>query len=356
MKFLLSDEQLAMADGLETLLAQQCPARRVHQIIDGDEAFEPGLWQKLLDFGVASVMVSEEYGGLGLELIDLAIIAESLGQHAAPVPFLGHVLATLAIAIGGSDAQRQRWLPRLAAGEVLATVALGEGDARWRPEEWTAGLTGQPVVKHAVPHGAEAKLLVVGMADGGLGLVEADGIGDIERLDATDRTRPIDRVTLHAGAVEPLPGGQEAASRLFDAAAVLLAADAFGGGSHCLSMSVAYAKEREQYGRPIGSFQAVKHQLADMALRVEPGRGLYWYAAHAYNAIPDQSAYAAAQAKAHVCDAYLQAARDSVEAHGGIGFTWEHDAHIYLKRAIFDWAWLGQPSQHRQRAADLIGW
>jgi alkylation response protein AidB-like acyl-CoA dehydrogenase len=121
-------------------------------------------------------------------------------------------------------------------------------------------------------------------------------------------------------------------------------------------MAAEYAKVREQFGVPIGTFQGLKHQIADMAIRMEPCRGLYWYAAHAFDAVPDKVSHAAAQAKAHVCDAFLQCARDTVEAHGGIGFTWEHDAHIYLKRAMFDWAWLGQPSRHRERAATLAGW
>jgi alkylation response protein AidB-like acyl-CoA dehydrogenase len=121
-------------------------------------------------------------------------------------------------------------------------------------------------------------------------------------------------------------------------------------------MTVDYAKMREQYGQAIAQFQGLRYQLVSMALAVEPSRGLYWYAAHAWDAIPEKASYAASQAKAHVTDVYLQVTRDMVEAHGGIGFTWEHDTHIYMKRAMLDWAWLGSPSRHRLRAADCAGW
>jgi alkylation response protein AidB-like acyl-CoA dehydrogenase len=291
-----------------------------------------------------------------VEMIDLAVVAEALGERAAPVPFFGHTLAAVAVAAGGSDEQKSRLLPRIAAGEVLATVALGEGEGRWLPEQWTLAGPKLAGTKTLVPNAAEADVIVVGLAGGGLGVVEGkDGV-ETSRIDASDRTRPVDTVTFTNAAVEPLADGEAAAAKLIDAAAILLAADAYGGGRRCLDMAVEYAKVREQFGVPIGSFQAVKHQLANMALEVEPTRGLYWYAAHAYDSIRDKATHAAAQAKGHCCGVFLQAARDTVEAHGGIGFTWEHDAHIYLKRAMFDWGWLGQPARHRERAAALSGW
>jgi alkylation response protein AidB-like acyl-CoA dehydrogenase len=355
--FLLSDDQIALQDTLRSLLAHECAPRRVHAVIDGPGGFDEALWRKLVEFGVTGISIPQSHGGLGLRMIDLAIVAELLGEYAAPVPFLGHALACLAVTFGGSDAQKARWLPRMASGELLGTVALGEGAARWLPAQWTLGgggvLNG---VKHLVPNAAEAELLVVGVAGGGLSIVEGRAGIETDRIDAVDRTRPVDRTKFTDVRGEPLEYGGEAASKLVDSAAVLLAADAFGGASHCVSMAVEYAKVREQFGVPIGSFQGLKHQLANMALAVEPARGLFWYAAHALDALPDTASHAAAQAKAHVCDVYLQATRDTVEAHGGIGFTWEHDAHIYLKRAMFDWAWLGQPARHRLRAAALAGW
>jgi alkylation response protein AidB-like acyl-CoA dehydrogenase len=357
MNFLLSSEQLMLMDALRTLLREVCPSRRVHEVINQDLGFDPVLWGALVEFGVPGMILPHAYGGLGLELIDLGCVAETLGEFAAPSPFLGHALAGLAILLGGSEAQRGRWLPDLASGTKLGSVALGEAAGRWLPQEWTLALGGTlSGAKKLVPNGLEADLLVVGIEGGGLAVVERSGTMTTARIDAVDRTRPLDHVIFRGTPAEPLEGGVLAGPRLIDAAAILLAADAFGGASQCVRMSTDYSMTREQFGVPIGSFQAVKHQLANMALDVEPGRGLYWYAAHAFDKLPERAAHAAAQAKAHICDAYVQTARATVEAHGGIGVTWEHDAHIYLKRAMFDWAWLGQPSNHRLRAANLAGW
>jgi len=163
-------------------------------------------------------------------------------------------------------------------------------------------------------------------------------------------------VRFNGAACDELPGGPDAAGRVRDAALVLLAADAFGGAWRCVEMAVEYSKSREQFGVPIAHFQSLKHQLADMAVDVEPARALYWYAAHAFDHIPDESERSAAVAKAHLTDRYMQVARDTVEAHGGIGFTWECDVQLYFKRAMFDRTLLGTPREHRERAANLANW
>lgn len=357
MNFLLTDDQLALVESVSNLLRDKCDPLHVHKLfnVEGDAQFDRELWRALCDMGVPAIMVPEEHGGLGLGLVDLAIVAEALGKAVAPVPLLGHALAALAIALGGSDAQKARWLPLLATGEVLATVALCEGKGGWMPEAWTLNGPGLSGTKTLVPNAAEADLIVVGTADG-LALVEKGASYTCTRIDSADRTRPIDTVTFDQAAAEPLAHGAAATARLIDAAAVLIAADSFGGADHCVAMSVEYAKLREQYGQPIAGFQGLRYQLVAMALATEPSRGLYWYAAHAWDAIPDKASHAASQAKAHLADTYLQVTRDTVEAHGGIGFTWEHDTHLYMKRAMLNWAWLGSPSRHRLRAADLAGW
>lgn len=357
MNFLLTEDQLALVESVSNLLRDKCDPLRVHKIfnVEGDAEFDHELWSALCDMGVPAIMVPEAHGGLGLDLVDLAIVAEALGKVVAPVPLLGHALAALAISLGGSEAQKARWLPLLATGEVLATVALCEGKGGWMPEGWM--LTGPSLsgVKTLVPNAAEADLIVVGTAEG-LALVEKGASYSCARIDSADRTRPVDSVTFEGAAAEVLVHGAAATTRLIDAAAVLIAADCFGGADHCVAMSVEYAKIREQYGQPIAGFQGLRYQLVAMALATEPSRGLYWYAAHAWDAIPDKSSHAASQAKAHLADTYLQVTRDTVEAHGGIGFTWEHDTHLYMKRAMLNWAWLGSPSRHRLRAADLAGW
>ena len=174
--------------------------------------------------------------------------------------------------------------------------------------------------------------------------------------DGADRTRRLAHVTYVATPADAMPAPRETADRVVDAALVLLAADAFGGASRLLEMSTDYAKTREQFGGPIGRFQGLKHQLANMAVEVEPARGLYWYAAHAYDQQSPDSTRVAALAKAHLGDVFMQTARAAIEAHGGIGYTWAYDAQIWFKRAMFDFAYLGAPSRHREHAAQLSGW
>ena len=246
----------------------------------------------------------------------------------------------------------------MGTGDRVGTVALGEEGDHWQPGEWSveAGdtLTG---VKTNVPFASSSDLLVAGVAGGGLAVVEGGASGlSCEKLPGADRTRRIERVTFDSTPCEVLPGGTGVSTRLRDVGLVLLAADAFGGASRCIDMAVEYAKTREQFGVTIGHFQALKHQLANMAVDIEPARGLYWYAAHAMDHVEDQAERSAALAKAHLTERFMQVARDTVEAHGGIGFTWECDVQIWFKRAMFDRAFFGTPSVHRERAAALAGW
>jgi len=317
------------------------------------------LWHNMAELGLAGLALPERYGGAGLELIDLALAAEVLGHQAAPGPFLSHALAGLSILLAGSDAQRDAWLPALASGESLGTVGLGEGaqqssSAIRRIQRTGDRATGE--MRHVL-FGADADLIVLATADEELVVVErgADGLS-ARQVDAVDRSRRLWDLELSDTPCQPLPGGAATAPRVRDAGLCLLAADAFGGATRAVEISVAYAKERQQFGVTIGHFQALKHQLANMAASVEPSRGLYWYAAHAWDALPEQSERLAAVAKAHVTDRFAQAARDAVEAHGGIGFTWEGDIQIWLKRAIFDRNYLGSPVVHRARSARLAGW
>ncbi len=358
MNFDLSEEQQLLQQTVTQFLEGECPAPALRQIFEGEAGFEPSLWKGMVELGLAGLHLPEEYGGAGLELIDLALVAESLGTGGAPGPFLGNSLASLAILLGGSDEQKKTWLPRLATGEVIGSVALAEEGSAWQPEEWSlaagAKLTGE---KLHVPYASLAEVIVVGVSGGGLALVERAGDGvQTEPTDGVDRSRRLERLKLENAACDPLPRGAEAAPRVRDAGLVLLAADAFAAGHRLVDMSVEYAKTREQFGVTIGHFQALKHQLANMAVEIEPSRALYWYAAHAFDNIPDEAPRAAALAKAHICERAMQIARDAVEAHGGIGFTWECDVQIWFKRAMFDRAFLGTPAVHRERAAQLAGW
>lgn len=359
MDFGLSEEQELLQHTVAQLLEKECPSTRLHEMFDGDEPYDASLWRSLVGMGLAGLWVPEEHGGAGLEMIDLALVAEMLGRGAAPAPFLGHALATVAVGLGGSEVQRKRWLPALPTGDALGSVAITEPGGAWDPAAWSLEAGGGRLsgVKEHVPNGAAADLLVVGVAGGGLALVERGAPGvSAEAIDGADRTRRLDRVRFDGAPCELLAEGAAAAPRVRDAGLCLLAADAFGGASRCVEMSVEYAKTREQFGVTIGHFQGLKHQLANMAVDVEPARGLYWYAAYAWDALPEERERAAALAKAHLTDRFMQVARDAVEAHGGIGFTWESDVQIWFKRAMFDRAFLGNPSEHRERVAALAGW
>jgi alkylation response protein AidB-like acyl-CoA dehydrogenase len=363
MDFSLTQEQELLQETVRGFVAKECPPQQVRRIFDGDRQAVPALWKGLVEMGVAGLVVPEAHGGAGLELLELALVAEELGRGAVPVPFLGHALATLALVHGGSPAQQARWLPRLAAGETRATVALAEPGGSWLPAQWGAALRGGRLSgkKAFVPEAEDAELFVVGAAGGALALVEA-GAGVRAVPDAAlDRGRPLAALELDGAPAEPLAG--DAAARLIDAGSVLLAAgsvllaaDAFGAAHQLVRTTAAYVSTRQQFGQPLAQFQAVKHQLANMALDVDPTRGLWWYAAHAFDHAREDAPRAAALAKAHVTERAQQVARDAVEAHGGIGFTWECDVQIWFKRVMFDRLWLGAPELHRERFAALEGW
>jgi alkylation response protein AidB-like acyl-CoA dehydrogenase len=353
-----SEEQELLQETVGQFLEGECPPTRLREIFDGDTGHDPALWKGMVELGLAGLAIPEQHGGAGLETIDLALVAETLGYGGAPGPFLGHVLAATAIAAGGSDAQQRAWLPRLASGEVLGSVALGEAGGAWLPEQWTlaerGGLHGS---KSFVPYGEIADVFVVGCEGGGLALVERGGSGLLAtHYEGVDRTRRMASLAFDGTPCETLDRGADAAARLRDVALVLLAADAFGAASRLIDLSVAYAGTREQFGVTIGHFQALKHQLANMAVDIEPARGLFWYAAHAIDHVPADASRFAALAKAHLTDRAMQVARDAVEAHGGIGFTWECDVQIWFKRALFDRAWMGTPEVHRERSVALAGW
>lgn len=358
MEFLLSNEQIEIQDTVKRFVEDTCPSTTLHEIFDSEDGFSAPIWQGLVEMGIPAMCVPEEFGGLGMELLDLATIAEVLGYNATPGPFLGHSLATLAINAAGSDEQKAKWLPQLAAGEVIASFACAEPGDRWLTEALTmsaaATLNGE---KQFVLYARHADLLVVALADGKFAVVEKDAAGiSITDLDVADRTRRVFNVSFTDTPAEILAGGADAAAKVQDAALVLLSADGFGGASRCIELAVEYAKTRSQFGQVIGKFQALKHQLANMAVDAEPMRGLYWHSAYAYDHEPDQASRQAALAKAHIGERFLQTARDTIEAHGGIGYTWECDTQIMLKRALFNFAYMGTPGLHRRRAADLAGW
>ena len=359
MDFGLSEEQKLLQETVRGFVDNECPPQELRPLFDAGVGHAPSLWQGLGEMGVLGLIVPEEYGGAGLEVLDLALVAEVLGHAALPTPMLGHALAEVVIAEGGSEAQRGQWLPRLADGSLVGTVALCEQGSAWEPESWRTTAAGGSLSgsKLHVAHADVADLLVVGVEGGGLALVERAATGvKLEPVDGADRTRPIFRVDFDRAPCEILSADPRLAGRLRDVGLVLLAADAFGVATRLVDMCVEYAKTREQFGRKIGEFQAVKHQLARLGLDVEPTRALYWHAAYAVDHLPEEGERSAALAKAHITDRAMHTARMAVELHGGIGFTWECDVQMWFKRAMFDRAWLGTPESLRERCAALAGW
>jgi alkylation response protein AidB-like acyl-CoA dehydrogenase len=331
--FDLSPEQYLFEETIRSYLLAEHPATQTvaqSEAAGQETGWDTRAWKGLADLGLAAIAVPEECGGLGLGVLDLAVAAQALGYGAAPGPWLAHWLATLAIVRGGSPEQRARWLPGLGDGSARASLVWNE--------------PGSPVLS-----ARSADVLVVRRGDS-LGLVAASGI-TVTPLRGVDYTRPIDTVQV-AQPPEPLPGGDAALTAWLRAAGhALVAADSFGGSQRALEQSVAYAKTRQQWGQVIGLFQAVKHQLADLALLIEPGRGLFWYAAYALDEALPGAVGAASLAKAHLTDVYVQAVRDAIELHGGIGYTWECDLHVYLKRALLNREFLGDPESLRQELA-----
>ena len=359
MHFGLTEEQTLLQETLRGFIANECPPNRLRELFDSEQAHDPALWKGLAEMGLCGLIVPERYGGAGLEVLDLALCCEELGSGALPGPLPFHSLASLAIARGGSDAQRERFLPALASGEKVATIALAEPNDRWDPVEWSASVVEGAISgkKVHVPFADVADLLVVGTSDGGLAVVEqgAEGL-QINAVASADRTRPLSEVILDSTPAEKLSQGSDVSAGIRDAGLAILAADAFGAAWALTRMTVEYAKTRQQFGRTLAEFQAVKHQLADMATTIEPTRGLYWYAAYACDHLADEAPRQAAIAKAHITDCAVEISRDAVELHGGLGFTWECDVQIWLKRALFDRAFQGTPDFHRMRSADLGGW
>ena len=354
MRFALSEDQRLLQDSLEKALAELSPLERVRRFADQGEESAPDIWRGLADLGLPGLLIDEEHGGLSLGMLEAALAAEALGRAVAPTPFLGSaVLAPLALKLGGTDEQRARWLPKLAAGEVTAGVAISEPIAGSRDGAGVTAqggkLSGKALFAIDV---AGADLLVVADCAGGLHLAEtADAI---EAMASIDATRRLSELTFKATPAQALSSNQ-ALERLRDAAWILLAADTLGAAQAMIDKAVAYAKERRQFGRVIGSFQAVKHLCAEMAAELEPARSLVWYAAYAFDHAPDEAPLMAAHAKAHLSEIGRFIARTSTEVHGGIGMTDLLGLHYWFKRIGLNRQLLGGPERVREAAARMQG-
>ena len=379
MNFAFSSEQEQFRHSLRRFLADKSPAAEVRRLMETDEWYDPQVWKQLADqLGLQGLAIPEEFGGTGATPVELGIAFEEMGRALLCAPFFSTVgLAAQALLAVGDDQAKREYLPRIADGSLLATVAVTEPDGCW---DLAAVRTSAAADSAApgVPRGSAATaafrldgtkmfvvdghiaqlLLVVARTDDGLGLfaVDASDAGVARTLLPTlDMTRKLARVELSGVPARLVsgPGDATAAlSRALDLALVALTAEQVGGAQRCLDMAVDYAKIRMQFGRPIGSFQAIKHKCAEMLIEVESAKSAAY---HAAGSTADELGVAAAVAKAYCSEAYFQVAAETIQVHGGIGVTWEHDAHLYFRRAKSSQLMLGDEHYHRERFAALTG-
>ena len=376
MNFAFSEEQEELRRTVRQFLEAKSPETEVRRLMETAEGYDTSVWKQMgQELGLQGLAIPEEYGGQGFTFIELGIVLEEMGRVLLCAPYFSSVvLAADAIMNVGTDDQKQALLPGIASGDTIATLAFTEPSGKWdaagitmEANENVGGeftLSGE---KMFVLDGFTADtIVVVARLEGTTG---TDGImfftvaGDAEGLTRTplqtmDTTRKQAKLEFDNVVASPLGSTQDglaAFSKTLDQAAVALANEMMGGAQRVLEMSVEYAKVRVQFGRPIGSFQAIKHKCADMLLEVESGKSAAYYASWAAAEDNDELPSVASLAKAYCSEAYFHAAAENIQIHGGIGFTWEHDAHLYFKRAKSSELMLGDPTYHRELLAQRIG-
>ena len=374
MDFAFSEDQEMLRASARDFLAKDCPPAVVRKMMDADDAYDPGLWRKVSEMGWTGLSIPEAYGGIG-SFLDLVVVLEEAGRNLLPGPFFTTMgLAVPALLEAGTEAQKKQVLTAIAAGEARATVALTEPAGRWDAE----GVALQAVrsgdgwkldgVKLFVPDAGVADYVVVaartrGSGEEGVTLFLLKGrpagltVTPMKTLDMTRRWYELrfEGVQVPADAVMGTPDqGWAPMKRVLEWGAAALCAEMVGGAQHVLEKSVDYAKTRHQFGKPIGIYQAVSHKLADVLLETEGARSATYYAAWAVDANAPDRALAASMAKAYVSDAYRRAAGNAIQVHGGIGFTWEHDMHLYFKRAKASEVTLGDATYHRELVAQAL--
>ena len=348
MNFDFSDEQKQLRDEARKFLAEKCPPKTVRTVLEGKQPYDRELWKGLADMGFLGVAIPEAYGGAGAGHLELCVLAEEMGRALAPVPFSSTVyLAAEALLLAGSDAQRQKWLPLVASGEAIGTLALFEGKGNPSPEgiKLSAAGGGLNGVKKPVPDGAIADFAIVAARTGSSGRetdislflvdMKAEGV-EAKSLINVDPSRGQAELTFRNCKAEPLGRANEGwsiVSQLLDRAAVLMAFEQVGGADRALEMGRDYALDRIAFGRPIGSFQAVKHMLADMYVSATLARSNCYYGAWALSSDASELPEAAAAARISATQAFQHCAKNNIQVHGGMGFTWEFDCHMYYRRA-----------------------
>lgn len=357
MDFGLSEDQLLLDDTVRRFLADQVPIERVRELREKNCPNDRAIWMALAELGLTGILVPEAQGGSALALLDAALVSQALGHAVTPTPFLASaVMAPIALAaVGGSEAFG--WLAGIATGDLVFGVAV--------TELFSVREAADVSLKAGALHGkammaidaCTADLLLVAIDDDMLGVVKTDTGGlEITRLATVDATRCTAEVLLEGVRPEAVfEGAEHAIDRMLDAGRIALAADALGACESMVEQAVAYAKQRKQFDRLIGSFQAVKHMCSEMIAEVEPARSLLWYAAHSFDAVPNEAPLMACHVLAHISEIAREIASISTQVHGGIGWTDEQNLHFWFKRIANARHLLGGPEYLRNRAAELQG-
>jgi alkylation response protein AidB-like acyl-CoA dehydrogenase len=349
--FELSDDQVVLRDAARELLDGFASPAQVRSVVDAGGGFDPKLWQAMVDQGWTALALDEAHGGLGLGFVEVAVLLEQVGAHVAPAPILSQVVALTTLTDTACDQSAgsvlDRWLSPLIEGSSLATVAWVALDAHERDGQWTVTGRTEPAL-----YAPSADLAVVRSSDS-LFAVDLTDVGRPDREPAMDLTREVGWLTFD-GAPAVRLGGAELVERYGDLGATAYSAELLGIAQRALDLSVDYAKVREQFGRPIGSFQAVKHRCADMLVDVEGMRSAAYYAAWSVAADDADRSIAASTAKTWCSDASKRVTASALQVHGGIGFTWESDVHLFLKRSQLDERAFGDATFHRTRLARLL--
>ncbi len=343
MNFDFSDDEKMVQDQIRRFLQDNCGANEHRAVLEGQTLQSDKVWQGLAEMGVQGTAIAEAYGGVDMGYLTLCLAARELGGHLAAVPFSSSIyLCAEAISRFGSADQKEKWLPMLASGQVTGTLAVSEGVQEFRPDAVSTNFSDGKLsgTKLIVPHGMVADIAIV-VASHGTGLslviVELDDSmrASVEAVDPTMASATLTFDKVAGEALSEVKDGAEALADIYNHAAVLYAFEQLGGAERALDMAVNYAKERFAFGRPIGSFQALKHMMADMYVALKLAESNCYYAAWALQNDADDLPLAAATARVSATQAFQLCARDNIQVHGGMGFTWEFDCHLYYRRSNY---------------------
>ena len=370
MNFAFSEEQEELRNVVRQFLEAKAPEAAVREQMETERGFDPDVWKQMAEqLGLQSLTIPEEFGGQGFGYVELIVVLEEMGKTLVCAPYFSTVvLAANTLLQSGDDAAKKEYLPGIASGETIATLAFTEPSGKWDESGVEASASGSgdswklSGTKMFVLDGHTADLIIVAARTSkGVSLfaVNGDAAGltrtPLATMDQTRKQAKLELDGVEGRLIGEEGKGWDVLSTVLDLAAVALAAEQVGGAQRCLDMSVEYAKVRVQFGRPIGSFQAIKHKCADMLLEVESAKSAAYYAGWCASEMNDELPAVASLAKAYCSDAYFHAAAENIQIHGGIGFTWEHPAHLYFKRAKSSELLFGDPTYHRELLAQRIG-